>query len=150
MRQAERLSEEIAAGLADGRLDRRLSAWWRWRDRDAVQRHEWAHAFGAAGPPPHVLVQAQRDTLARRNGHERFWGPSMQRMSPRRALGPAAVVRAAARTVASGRLSPSEAAGEVAGIVRREVAYHRARRRRTPSPAEKPTPPMRTLAEQAS
>lgn len=149
MRQAERLSEEIAAGLADGRLDRRLAAWWRWRDRDAVERHEWAHAFGAAGPPPHVLVQAQRDTLARRDGHERFWGPSLQRMSPRRALGRAAIARSAFRTVAAGRLSPSEAAAEIAGMVRREVAYRRARRRRTPTAAAKP-PRLRTVAEPAS
>lgn len=129
MRQAERLSSAVVAGLAHGDLDERVHDWWRWRDRDAFERHEWAHAFGAAGPPEHVLVEAQRSSLARDDGPERFWGPSLQRMSPRRALARRSVARAAVRTVASGTQSPGAAASEVAGLVRREVGYRRARRR---------------------
>jgi flavin-dependent dehydrogenase len=136
MRQAERLSEAIAGGLEDARLDRRLRAWWRWRDRDALQRHTWAHAFGAAGPPPRILVQAQRDMLARTDGPERFWGPSLQRLSPRRALGSLALARAATRAVLHGRLAPSEAAAEMAALVRRGAGYRRAGRHApTPAPA---------------
>jgi 2-polyprenyl-6-methoxyphenol hydroxylase-like FAD-dependent oxidoreductase len=125
MRQAERLAETITDGLGNGHLDRRLRKWWRWRDRDALERHAWAHAFGAAGPPPHVLVQAQRDALGRPDGPERFWGPSMQLLAPRRAVGPAALLRASARSVAGRRLKPTAAARELASLARRSAGYRR-------------------------
>ena len=130
MRQAERLAETVAEGLERGRLDRRVRSWWRWRDRDARERHAWAHAFGAAGPPPRVLVQAQRDALARPDGPERFWGPSMQRLAPRKAVGPVAMLRATRRSVSSRKLTPTAAAKELAGVVRRDAGYRRAGRRR--------------------
>lgn len=113
LRQAERLAATITAGLGDGTLDRRLAEWWRWRDRDAVPRHTWAHTFGSAGPPPHVLIQAQRDILSRPDGAERFWGPSMQRISPAQVLGPATMLRAALHGVARGRFSPRQAVGDL-------------------------------------
>jgi 2-polyprenyl-6-methoxyphenol hydroxylase-like FAD-dependent oxidoreductase len=138
MRQAERLAEVIAAagvaggsrsaegsGLAD--LDARLVAYWRWRDRDARERHEWAHAFGAAGPPPRLLVEAQRAALARADGPERFWGPSLQIGSPRRTAGPLALARAAVRGIAARRLSLAETSRDLAALARRTASYRRAR-----------------------
>jgi 2-polyprenyl-6-methoxyphenol hydroxylase-like FAD-dependent oxidoreductase len=124
IRQAERLAETIASRLGD--LDTALSEWWRWRDRDAKPRHTWAHNFGATGPPAHILVQAQRDILRGADAPERFWGPSMQSMSPRKALGPGRLLSGAARAVARGRVAPRAAVSELAGVVRRELAYRRA------------------------
>ena len=126
LRQAERLSEAIGQGLREGELDRRLRAYWRWRDRDALERHAWAHAFGAAGPPQHVLIEAQRTRS--RPEPERFWGPSLQRMKPRRALGRATLARAALSAVASGRVSAPIAARELAQLARRDARYRRAQR----------------------
>ena len=131
LRQAERLAEAIAEGDGGATLDARLADYWRWRDRDARGRHEWAHAFGAAGPPPRLLVQAQRDTLARPDGAARFWGPSLQRLAPRRALGPRHLARAAMRGLVSGRISAKEAAGEAAALARRGARYRRAWRSRS-------------------
>jgi flavin-dependent dehydrogenase len=124
IRQAEQLAETLASRL--GELDTALSEWWRWRDSDAKPRHTWAHNFGATGPPAHILVQAQRDILRGADAPERFWGPSMQSMSPRKALGPGRVLRGAAGAVARGRVAPREALSELSGVVRRELAYRRA------------------------
>ena len=135
LRQAERLAVTLGEGLDEGGLDRRLRAWWRWRDRDARPRHAWAHAFGAAGPPPHVLVQAQRDVLGRPDGPARFWGPSLQALAPRKALGPLAVARAAARSVHSGNVSPGGAVGELAGLARHDLAFRRAHHTLAEAPA---------------
>ena len=126
MRQSERLADTIATGLRDGGLDGRLRDWWLWRDGDAKDRHAWAHSFGSAGPPPHILVQAQRDILALPDGPARFWGPSLQSHSPRETLGPSTLARAALHAVARGRLRPREVLGELAELIRRRVAYHRA------------------------
>lgn len=130
LRQAERLAVAITAGLDEGSLERRLAAWWDWRDQDAAPRHAWAHTFGAAGPFPHVLIQAQRDILSRPDAPERFWGPSLQQLSPRGALGPAAMARAATRGVASRRFSTTQAIGELSRLARRELHYRRAIRAR--------------------
>jgi hypothetical protein len=130
LRQAERLAETVAAGLADGMLGRRLADWWRWRDEDAVPRHAWAHSFGSTGPPPHVLIQAQRDILARPDAAERFWGPSMQRISPRAVLGPKAMLRAAIHGVLRGRFSPTQAVSDLSALALRDGRYRRALRTR--------------------
>ncbi len=130
LRQAERLAGTITAGLHEGSLERRLAAWWDWRDRDAAPRHTWAHTFGSAGPPPHVLIQAQRDILSRSDAPERFWGPSLQQLSPRRTLGPATMLRAAVRGVARGRFSATQAFSDLGGLARRELYYRRAIRAR--------------------
>ena len=128
LRQAERLSEAIVAGLGAGDLDARLYHWWAQRDDDALERHTWAHGFGAAGPPPHILLEAQRQTLARRDAAERFWGPSLQRLRPGRALGRNAVLRATACAVARRRVAPTRALAELRDAGRRDAAYRRARR----------------------
>jgi flavin-dependent dehydrogenase len=128
LRQAERLSEAIVAGLGAGELDARLHDWWAQRDEDALERHTWAHGFGAAGPPPRILLEAQRATLARRDGAERFWGPSLQRQRPGRALGRRAVLRATAGAVARRRMAPTRALAELRDAGRRDAAYRRARR----------------------
>jgi 2-polyprenyl-6-methoxyphenol hydroxylase-like FAD-dependent oxidoreductase len=127
-RQAEHLAEAIDAGLDHGDIDRRLRAWWRWRDRDALQRHTWAHGFGAVGAPQHLLVQIVRDTLGRPDGPKLFWGPSMQTVSPREAANGRVLLRAARRSVARNRLSPSQAARELRDVARREGIYRRTRR----------------------
>jgi 2-polyprenyl-6-methoxyphenol hydroxylase-like FAD-dependent oxidoreductase len=126
MRQAEKLAGTIASRPAD--LDAALADWWRWRDTDAKPRHSWAHAFGSSGPPAHALVQAQRDILRRPDAQERFWGPSLQRMSPREAMPPRRLVAAAGRAVARGRVTPREALSELAAAARRELAYRKALR----------------------
>ncbi len=128
LRQAEALAGAIVGGLGDGDLDAALASWWRGRDDDALERHTWAHAFGAAGPPPRILLEAQRSTLARRDGAERFWAPSLQRGAPSEALGTSAVVRSAARAVAGRRLPPRRAVDELRDARRRERRYRRARR----------------------
>jgi len=130
LRQAERLAETVAAGLGEGTLERRLADWWGWRDRDAAPRHTWAHAFGSAGPPAHVLIQAQRDILARGDASERFWGPSMQRISPPAVLGPRAMLRAALHGTLRGRFSPAQALGDLARLAARDARYRRALRTR--------------------
>jgi 2-polyprenyl-6-methoxyphenol hydroxylase-like FAD-dependent oxidoreductase len=125
LRQAERLAGTIADGLADGALERGLADYWSWRDGDAAPRHAWAHAFGAAGPPPHVLIQAQRDILSGPDAAERFWGPSMQSVSPADLLGLLPMLRAAVRGVAHRRFSPVAAVGDVVTFARRELRYQR-------------------------
>ena len=128
LRQAERLSEAIVAGLGAGDLDARLQHWWAQRDDDALERHTWAHGFGAAGPPPRILLEAQRQTLARRDAAERFWGPSLQRHRPGHAVGRSAVLRATAGAVARRRVAPARALAELRDAGRRDAAYRRARR----------------------
>lgn len=130
LRQAERLAETVAAGLGDGMLGRRLADWWRWRDDDAGPRHTWAHGFGSTGPPSHVLIQAQRDILAGPDAAERFWGPSMQRISPRAVLGPKTMLRAALHGVLRGRFSPAQAVSDLCALALRDRRYRRALRTR--------------------
>jgi 2-polyprenyl-6-methoxyphenol hydroxylase-like FAD-dependent oxidoreductase len=126
LRQTERLAETIVLHISSPDLDERLQAWWQWRDRDALPRHTWAHSFGAAGPPAHVLIQAQRDILHRSDRSERFWGPSMQRISPEKILRPSTFMRAAVRAVARGRISPGRAIADLAELGRRNRAYRNA------------------------
>ena len=130
LRQAERLAGTVAAGLGEGTLERRLADWWGWRDHDAAPRHVWAHGFGSAGPPAHVLIQAQRDILARPDAAERFWGVSMQRIAPPAVLGPATMLRAAVHGALRGRFSPGQAVSDLAGLAARDVRYRRALRTR--------------------
>jgi menaquinone-9 beta-reductase len=145
LRQGERLAETIAGGLSDGTLERRLADWWRWRDDDAAPRHTWAHSFGSTGPPPHVVIQAQRDILSGPDAAQRFWGPSMQQISPPAVLGPMTMVRAAIHGAMRGRFSPRQAVSDLAGLAVRDARYRRALRaraatgagvRRTASPQE--------------
>jgi hypothetical protein len=70
----------------------------------------------------------QRQTLARRDPAERFWGPSLQRLRPGRALGRNAVLRATAGAVARRRVAPTRALAELRDAGRRDAAYRRARR----------------------
>jgi len=128
LRQAVRMAETIAAGLDDGSLDRRLAAWWDWRDRDAAPRHTWAHGFGSAGPPQHILIEAQRHILSRPDASERFWGPWMQRVTPREVIGRRTMLRAALRGVVRRRFSPAAAVGDLADLAVRERRYRRALR----------------------
>jgi flavin-dependent dehydrogenase len=126
-RHAESLAEAVAAGLDDGNLDRRLRAWWRSRDREAMQRHTWAHAFGSAGPAQHVIVELQRDLLSRDDGLERFWGPTLQRLAPQKVLNGRALARSVGRSIAGDRVSARELARELGEVARRAGSYRRAR-----------------------
>jgi 2-polyprenyl-6-methoxyphenol hydroxylase-like FAD-dependent oxidoreductase len=64
-RQVDALAPAIVGAL-DGSgedVDRALTAWGRWRDKDAAEHYWFATAMGKAGPMPTVLPEMQRRLL---------------------------------------------------------------------------------------
>jgi 2-polyprenyl-6-methoxyphenol hydroxylase-like FAD-dependent oxidoreductase len=95
-RQAEALAPVIVRGVrqSDAALDAAVSAWARWRDRDAAE-HAWLAAdFGAAGTAPTVVVEVTRRLY--HTGRTAQLGDVFQhRAKPSAVFTPAILLRAA-------------------------------------------------------
>lgn len=122
LRQAERLASDIVAAWDGGpeEVDRALSAWWRWRDRDASEMHWFASDLGAAGRVPAVFVEMIRTLAVEPDGLRRAFDVFNHRVRPSQLLTPARLAGGAARALA--RRHPAGAVlGEVRTIVSRDL-----------------------------
>jgi flavin-dependent dehydrogenase len=103
VRQAERLSGAIVDGLGGTRpLDGAMTAWWRWRDRDAREMAWFAGDFGRAGAVPPVLVEILHGLSGDDADIDRFLNVLTHRVRPSQILTPARLVGATARLVRRG------------------------------------------------
>jgi 2-polyprenyl-6-methoxyphenol hydroxylase-like FAD-dependent oxidoreductase len=124
-RQAERLAADVVEGLGGTRpLDGAMTAWWRWRDRDAREMAWFAGDFGRAGPVPPVLVEILRRLSEDDADVDRFLDVLTHRVRPSQILTPARLVGATARLVRRGQQPRREI---VAGT--REIMVEDLRRR---------------------
>ena len=88
-RQAERLAEDLVAGLGGTvPVDEALAGWWAWRDADAIDVYWLAADMGAAGPVPAVLVEFLRDLQGTPDRLWDFWGIFHHRRRPADVLTP--------------------------------------------------------------
>jgi 2-polyprenyl-6-methoxyphenol hydroxylase-like FAD-dependent oxidoreductase len=132
-RQAERLAQDIVAGLGGAKpVDDSLAAWWAWRDADAIEMHWLAADMGAAGPVPAVLVELLRDLQSTPDRLWDFWALFHHRGSAAEVFAPERFVAVAER-MATEPLGPQVMA-ELAAMS--ELAEQRARLVASPSLVE--------------
>ncbi|MGI9022544.1 MAG: NAD(P)/FAD-dependent oxidoreductase [Acidimicrobiales bacterium] len=121
-RQGERLAAAIVdAGGVAGATDEATSQWWRWRDRDAVGMHWFAHDLGAAGPVPIVLEEIVRGLSCEPDGLHRAIDVFNHRVLPAELLTPRRLFAAAGRELASRRHPPATILDEVRTVVGRDL-----------------------------
>jgi 2-polyprenyl-6-methoxyphenol hydroxylase-like FAD-dependent oxidoreductase len=96
-RQAEALAPVIAGAIheSDGRLDRDLAAWARWRDRDAAEHYWLAADFGAPGVAPGVQVEILR-RMQRRDQLDQLGDVMLHRTMPSTVFTPGKLLGATA------------------------------------------------------
>jgi 2-polyprenyl-6-methoxyphenol hydroxylase-like FAD-dependent oxidoreductase len=123
-RQAERLADELVAGLGGTvPVDEALAGWWAWRDGDAIDMHWLAADMGTAGPVPAVFVEFLRDLQATPDRLWDFWALFHHRRHPAEVLTAERIAAVATRT--AGTPAGDQVMAEVAAMT--ELAEHRAR-----------------------
>ena len=128
-RQVEHLAPAIVAGLGSGDIDSRLVEWGRWRDRDAWEMYWFATDLGAPGPTSPLVREMIRRLVAGARGPERFMRVFDHDLAPSKVFTPPRAMSAAVSLAASGRVGPRVVGQEMMGIVGREVARRRLRRK---------------------
>jgi menaquinone-9 beta-reductase len=99
LRQAERLVDAVAAGLAGDCLDAELRRWGRWRDEDGYEMHWLATDMGAAGATFPLAAQVLHDIAAGEEDTRRFLRMLNHEIRPSRLFTPRRIAVAAARVV---------------------------------------------------
>jgi len=131
-RQAEALAPAIVAGIGGGSkaLDDALSAWTRWRDRDAAEHYWLACNMGAAGTTPRVLPELMR-RLHAQGKLDLFLDLLTHRTRPSRVLTPPRLFGATGRLLVRRGCDRRALLREVASLVAADA--HRKRLNRRPS-----------------
>ncbi len=129
LRQAERLADAVAAGLARDCLDAELRRWGRWRDEDGYEMHWLATDMGAAGATFPLAAQVLRDVAAGEEDTRRFLRMLNHEIGPSRLFTPRRIAGAAARVVIQRPRQVPEMAKEVVREVRKEIGRAAGRRR---------------------
>ena len=127
-RQVEHLAPVVTAGVADGTLDRRLTSWGEWRDRDAWEMYWFAGDLGAPGPTPPLVRQMIRQLVARPGGSDRFMQLMDHQLPPSQVFTPLRALAAGASLVASRRSGPRTVGRELRQLIGREASRRRLRR----------------------
>jgi menaquinone-9 beta-reductase len=128
LRQAERLSEVIGAGLGGSDLSGRLADWWRWRDDDAWDMYWFATDMGAPGPNPRIITEVVRSLSQERNGTEQFLRVLNHDVSPSTLMNPSRGLRSLVR-LATHPTALLRVAVETPTIVAGEAQRRRLQRR---------------------
>ena len=132
VRQAERLADDIVDGMGGSRpLDAAMTAWWRWRDRDAREMAWFAGDFGQGGRVPPVFVEILGRLAAEEVSTDSFLDVLNHRVRPSAILSPPRLASATARLLRRGDQPPGRVlAGSreiVAEDLRRRWRNHRPR-----------------------
>lgn len=129
-RQVDSLAPAITAGLAgtDIDLDKAMTDWGRWRDREFAEHHWFAQDLGKAGHLPAVLPEILRGLHARGRIGE-FVDLFAHRSTPSRVLTPPRLVRATGRLLIRRGVNRGALLKETWALVA-EDARHRLRNRR--------------------
>ncbi|MGP4115078.1 NAD(P)/FAD-dependent oxidoreductase [Streptomyces sp. 4N509B] len=141
LRQAETLADHVAAvDVGDAaRLDRQLTRWRRWRDRDAAAMYWLAWDFSAAGELGPLERALMACIAADPSVRQRFVdGVLSHRVSPHEVVGPRLLLRAARhmrRTGSSRRAVARVIAGRLAVEARRQALTRRPRYEPLPKPS---------------
>ena len=129
-RQAEALAPVIARVVndSDAALDAELTAWARWRDRDAAE-HSWLAAdFGAAGSPPTVVVEVTRRLYEQ--GRSGKLGDVLQhRLKPSAVFTPAVLLQAAGSAMRKPEVDRAQILREVKDAIATDARRRRLNRR---------------------
>jgi 2-polyprenyl-6-methoxyphenol hydroxylase-like FAD-dependent oxidoreductase len=143
-RQAEALAPVVARTVngSNGALDAELTAWARWRDRDAAE-HAWLAAdFGAPGSPPTVVVEVTRRLY--RQGRAGELGDVFQhRLKPSAVFTPGVLLGAAA----SAMRKPGADRAQILREVKDAIATDSRRRRLNRRPEFVPVTEHRDAGE---
>jgi flavin-dependent dehydrogenase len=145
LRQAETLAPVIAAGIGEDppQLDKAVSQWGRWRDRDAAEHYWLACDMGAAGATPAVLPELMRRLLE--DGRiGQFLDLLTHRSKPSQVLTPPRVLGATGRLLARTGTDRRALMRELGSLIINDAR----RRRRNERPAYDP-PDAKTDAEPA-
>jgi 2-polyprenyl-6-methoxyphenol hydroxylase-like FAD-dependent oxidoreductase len=123
-RQAERLAGAIAEGLGGSRpLDGAMTAWWRWRDRDAREMAWFAGDLGRGGPVPPVLVELLAGTASDERLVDRWMDVLNHRTRPSEILTPPRLLAATARLLRRGELPRAQVLADTREIVGRDLRH---------------------------
>jgi hypothetical protein len=139
-RQVEALAPVISAGIDDppASLDRALSNWNRWRDRDASEHYWLACDMGAAGEVPAVLPELV-SRLLRQDKIDLFLDLLTHRTKPSQVLTPPRLLGATGRLLArSGGRRPA-VLREVGSLIATDARRRRLNRRPEYAPAGRST-----------
>ncbi|HEY3772927.1 MAG TPA: NAD(P)/FAD-dependent oxidoreductase [Solirubrobacteraceae bacterium] len=125
-RQVEALAPIIVRAIheAPQTLDEELTAWARWRDRDAAEHYWLAADFGAAGRAPATVVEVTR-RLYEKGRTEELGDVFLHRRKPSTVFAPPLVIRATAAALRR----PGANRGQVLREARQLVTTDRRRRR---------------------
>lgn len=129
-RQAEAMAPAIAGAIggSDSELDGAMTAWARWRDRDAFEHHWMACDLGAVGRRP-AVVPAMMRRLERRGDIEEFTDLFLHRSLPSRVFSPPLLLSTAAAMVMRGDQERPAVLREVGQLVMTDTRRRRLRRR---------------------
>lgn len=121
LRQVEQLSAAILRGFSDpSRRDAELRAWWRWRDRDAIQHYWFCSDVGKRGPISPVLLEILRGLSRDERSRQDFLDIFMHRHWPRDLFGVRALAAATARMLLDPRKRPGALAASMR-VLREEI-----------------------------
>ena len=122
LRQAERLADDVVAGLSGARpLDQAMRAWWRWRDRDAHEMAWFSHDMGRGSRVPPVLIELLRPLAEDPAQRDRFFDVLNHRVRPSEVLTPPRLLAATARLLRRGEPAPARVLGDTKDIVAQDV-----------------------------
>jgi hypothetical protein len=129
-RQAETLAPVITDGINESpaNLDKTISQWGRWRDRDAAEHYWFACDMGAAGAVPTVLPELMRRLLE----HDRiglFLDLLTHRSKPSQVLTPPRVLGATGRLLARPGTDRRALVREVCSLIANDARRRRLNRR---------------------
>lgn len=121
LRQVEKLSAAILRGFSrPSQRDAELRAWWRWRDRDAIQHYWFCSDVGKRGPISPVLLEILRGLSRNEKSRQDFLDIFMHRQWPRDLFGVGALAGATARMLLDPRKRPG-ALAESMRVLREEL-----------------------------
>jgi len=121
LRQVEELSAAIVQGLGNPeKRDAKLRAWWRWRDRDAIQHYWFCADVGKRGPISPLLLEIMRGVAANEEWRKDFLDIFIHRKYPRQVIGPGSFASAIARMLTD-PANRSLALGEASKLFREDI-----------------------------
>jgi flavin-dependent dehydrogenase len=116
LRQAEKLAAAVVAGGEE-----ELAAWWKWRDRDAIQVHWFTADLGAAGPMSPVAIEMFQHLGSSAEGRREFIELLNHRKQPSEVLTPRRLMAASGRLLRQGQLPRRAVMADTARIVRTDL-----------------------------